>query len=105
MYEYSATVDKVIDADTLVLLVDLGLSVFRKATFRLSRINAPEMSTDAGKAAREYLIGLLAPDKTLKIKTIKDRKEKYGRYLVELEGSHGNISDAMLAAGHAVPYK
>lgn len=104
MYEYEATVLKVIDGDTLQISIDLGLETFRKITVRIARINAPEISTDAGKAAKAYLIGLLGPDEVLTVRTIKDRKEKYGRYLVEVFGSHGNVNDAMLTAGHAVKY-
>ena len=104
MYEYEATLERVVDGDTIVLMIDLGFETYERKTVRLARINAPEMSTDAGKAAKAYLVGLLGPDEVLTVRTIKDRKEKYGRYLVEVIGSHGNVNDAMLMAGHAVEY-
>jgi micrococcal nuclease len=107
MYEYSARVTKIVDGDTVHLEIDLGLDTQRKIVCRLARINAPEMSTAEGLAAKQYLAALLGPDMIggVTVRTIKDRKERYGRYLVEIEGSHGNVSDAMVKGGMAVLYQ
>ena len=106
MYEYKAKLLRVVDGDTCHLEIDLGLETYRRIVVRLARINAPEMKTPEGPIAKQYLAGLLEPEKdSLIVQTIKDTQEKYGRYLVEIVGSHGNVNDAMLAGGMAVPYK
>jgi micrococcal nuclease len=46
---YRATCVKVIDGDTLDLLVDLGFRAFEKVRVRLRGYNAPELSTQEGR--------------------------------------------------------
>lgn len=110
MYEYRATVLRVIDGDTVEARVDLGFDVFAVQRFRLDGINAPETkgeSRDAGKAATEYLRTLVAKNATggvLTIQTRKDKREKYGRYLAVLIASGWNLNAVMVNTGHAVPY-
>lgn len=102
LYIYNATVLKVVDGDTVHLMVDLGCDVNVKMTCRLAGINAPEMSTDAGKAAREFLVELLQ-GQSIELHTVKDRKEKYGRYLAHLILDDGTFAeDWMVRHGHAV---
>lgn len=103
MYEYTASLIRVVDGDTLHLEVDLGFDVRRRDTFRLFGLNAPEMSTPEGQAAREWLAQKLG-EGPLVITTRKDRREKYGRYLAILWVDAANVNEAMIAAGHAVPY-
>jgi len=71
-------------------------------------INAPELTTEAGKAARAHLIGLLGwtPEARpqVVVTTIKDRTEKYGRILVTIILAGRDINAAMVADGHAVRY-
>lgn len=102
-YEYDAEVLKVVDGDTVDLRVDLGFSIFTEMRVRLYGINAPELNTQAGKDARAWLLNKLLPNIT--VRTIKDRQEKYGRYLAVLLDESGNsINEQMVAVGHAVPY-
>lgn len=103
MYQYRAQVLRVVDGDTLHLDVELGFDVRRRDTFRLYGINAPEMSTPEGIAARSWLVERLALG-VLIISTHRDRREKYGRYLATLWIDHVNVNEAMIAAGHAVVY-
>lgn len=82
MYEYSASVVKVVDGDTLHLNVDLGCDVRLKMTVRLADIDAPEISTNEGKVSKAFVEDWLEScTQGLTIKTVKDRREKYGRYL------------------------
>lgn len=107
MYQYTATVLKVVDGDTVHLMVDLGFDVQRKDSFRLYGINAPEMSTSEGVAARDWLVHRLTITPTLVVTTFKDKREKYGRYLAKLWDGYGqgfSINDEMVAEGHAVEY-
>lgn len=108
LYHYKAHVTAVYDGDTCTVDIDLGLNTWiRGEKVRLNRINAPEMTgTDKAKgtAARDFLRGLVL-DKDIILETIKDAREKYGRYLGEIWLEAGNqpqnVNDQMVAAGHA----
>lgn len=104
MYEYRATVIRVVDGDTVWLSVDLGFDVHRNDSFRLAGINAPETSTSEGKVAKDWLISLLAPGTAVTVHTVKDHREKYGRYLATLLLADENLNDLAVKSGHAVPY-
>lgn len=82
MYEYQAAVVRVKDGDTLVLQVDLGLDCARTIDCRLWGIDAAEIATPLGKAARSHLVSLLSLQPLLLVRTIEDRTDKYGRWLV-----------------------
>lgn len=83
MYEYEAKLHRVVDGDTIELEIDLGFNIRHIETFRLYGINAPERFTTEGKAATVFL-NTLTKDKKLIARTLKDKKDKYGRYLVTL---------------------
>lgn len=83
----------VIDGDTV------RLYFLVEATARLDGINAPEKRTKAGKAARDYLAGLLPKAPT---RAVLKGREKYGRLLVRLDDAGGrDVSKLMIDAGHA----
>lgn len=105
MYEYKAQVTKVVDGDTVHARVDLGCDVRLDMTIRLYGIDAPELPTVAGIAAKEWLIEKLAfTDGHVTLRTVKDRREKYGRYLGVLEQGAESLNDAMVEAGLARVY-
>ena len=105
MYEYQADVLKIHDGDTMWLEVDLGCDVRIKMTCRLYGINAPELATQEGKDALAYVQTLVAVGDTVTVRTYKDRKEKYGRYLATIITAAGkNVNAGMLLSGHAVVY-
>jgi micrococcal nuclease len=112
LYHYRAKVTDVYDGDTCTVEIDLGLSTWvRGEKVRLNRINAPEMrGADAAKGtkSRDFLRGLIL-GKDVLLQTIKDAREKYGRYLgeiwVEKDGKSLNVSDVMVQNGHAVYQK
>jgi len=116
MYEYKAKLVSVVDGDTVRVDVDLGLNIHTYLTLRLAGINAPELGTPEGVAAKAYLVAATG-DGSLVIRTVKDRREKYGRYLAHLwhvsEGTFAafgfvpsvpSINDRMVADGQAVAY-
>lgn len=110
MYEYTAVVVEVIDGDTCRLNVDHGMSIWSKQVFRLKGINAPEKVGVAdpkpGVAAKEYLCGLIE-GKLVVVRTFRDAKKKYGRYLAELylPGDPVSVNQRLIDAGYAVPYE
>lgn len=108
MYDYHATVADVIDGDTLRLDVDLGFGIQTTMAVRLAGINAPEISTQAGKDAKAYVMDWVwGAAREVTLRTIKDRREKYGRYLgtIHYRGSDTtSLNDLLVEDGHAVRY-
>lgn len=105
MYEYKATITKVKDGDTLVLDIDVGFSIiYRNQVVRLARINTPETNTIEGMSVKDIVTKLLL-NKTVVIKTTKDKKDKYGRYLAEVYLDNLNINDYLLENNYATKYK
>lgn len=109
LFQYRARVTAVYDGDTCTVDIDLGLGVWvRGEKVRLHRINAPELTgreKPKGKLARDHLKSLVE-GKAVLLQTIKDRREKYGRYLAEVwleqpGAAPLNVNDALVAAGHA----
>jgi micrococcal nuclease len=112
MYCYHADTIRVVDGDTLHVRVDLGLDARLDVTLRLAKINAPEMSTERGVKAKEFVVQWLAqhPGRII-VCTIKDRREKYGRYLVEVFQPHPSgqptgvsLNQALVSHGLAEVY-
>ena len=95
---------RVVDGDTVWLDVDLGFEIRRREDFRLYGINAPELSTPEGKAAAAWLTAKLPPGQVVTVQTLKDKREKYGRYLAAIVLGDVNLNAALVDAGHAVPY-
>ncbi|MAS97529.1 MAG: nuclease [Kiritimatiellaceae bacterium] len=102
---------KIVDGDTVDLLIDLGFDLSIKIRVRMSGINAWESRT---RNLKEKKLGLAAKDrlrelceqamekKSLKILTTE--KGKYGRYLGVLYGNGKNINDLLVSEGHAHHY-
>jgi endonuclease YncB( thermonuclease family) len=90
-YLYKATVSKVVDGDTLILLIDLGFKTFREQRVRLAGINCPEIDTDEGKKAWEFTIKKLAGAEFVMVKTHKI--DIYGRYLGHIFYDVSGIKD------------
>mgnify|MGYP001180110611 CR=1 FL=1 len=110
MYEYKALVTKVYDADTITVDIDLGFGVvLKKQKIRLKGINAPEVrgaERKLGIISRDELRKRIL-DKQVIIKTYRDKKGKYGRWLasVHVSGSDESINDWLIKEGLAEIYK
>ena len=106
-YTYSAAVLRIIDGDTVEAALDCGLSVHVVERVRLLGINSPETrgaTRPAGEAAAAYLAELIG-DGPIFVRTIKDRRGKYGRYLgILLDRNGRDLNQAMVDAGHAEPW-
>lgn len=101
-YEYKAKIARVVDGDTVDLDVDLGFRVCHQVRCRLARIDAPEVSTDAGKDAKARLIEYLPVGAECVLRTSKG--DRYGRWIAELEFCDGLVSDWLLGNGLAKAY-
>lgn len=113
MYEYKAKVKRVIDGDSVVLDIDLGFYIFMNETkIRLYGIDTPEMNSEdpllrlQGVLATRYLYDNLPIGSKVTIKTVLDKREKYGRLLATIITQDGlNINDGLLENKLAINYK
>lgn len=105
-YRYRVQVTDVHDGDTITVVVDLGFWITHTTPVRLARINAPELNTDAGKAARQALAGYIAAHPgQWSVQTFRSGKDKYGRWLANvLDPSGACVNDWLVANGFAVPF-
>lgn len=100
MYQYSARLIRVVDGDTVALDVDLGFYQWRLGrTYRLARINAPEMSTKDGVKSRDALKEYLATKVAFLIATQK--ADSFDRWIVEVYADGANVSDWLVTDGYA----
>ena len=110
MYEYSCEIDRVVDGDTVDVIIDLGFKIFHKARVRMYGIDTPESRTrDLDEKARgilskSFLQDALVQSNKVIIKTQKDAKGKFGRVLGELYVSDININQLMVDKYLAVAY-
>ena len=105
LYTYRASVVRVLDGDTLKVVVDLGFGVRSVQTLRLRGIDCPELVSQEGKEAKEFVEKLLPPSSQLLVKTTKS--DKYDRYLADIfvpqkNGSHLYLNNKLLEKGLAV---
>ena len=114
MYQYRVEkVVKVVDGDTVDVLIDMGFSIKYQSRVRLYGINAPESRTRdkaekrKGMAAKKRLKELLKTDHLIVV-TRLDKRGKYGRVLGTFLAKHGNkrldVNDTLVKEGHAVEY-
>ena len=119
MYTYYVhSLDRVVDGDTIDVVIDLGFDLFKKVRVRLAGIDTPEKRTrnikekELGLHASTWLEEQLLDITTygrLVIKTEKDKQSgKYGRMLgwlwAEEEQNDVSINEQMITEGYAWPY-
>lgn len=97
-----AVVERIIDGDTIVVVLDLGWNLYKNDHVRLAGINAPEKNTPEGITARDYLSSLIKPVDHVMIHSHK--LDKYGRCLATVLIGDLNVNQEMINAGHAIPY-
>lgn len=101
LWWYAARVLRVIDGDTLVVDLDLGLGITARQTVRLLGVNTPELRGDdaaAGAAAKVFVASLTLGLDVL-VRTHKDRDDKYGRLLAEIWAHGKSLAEELRLAG------
>ena len=82
LYTYKAYLEKVIDGDTIWLIVDCGFKIWSRQKVRLRAIDAPPLTEAKGIEAYRFVEDQL---KDLPFIIIKSHgRDKYDRYLVDL---------------------
>lgn len=111
MYEYSCTVDRVVDGDTIDVVLDLGFDVSYKSRVRLFAIDTPESRTRdkdekiRGKLAAKFLQDAIDSGDQIVIQTkLKDSRGKFGRVLGTVVIDGVDINQAMCDNYLAVAY-
>ena len=98
-YLYRATVESVYDGDTITCTICCGFGVeLKKQKIRLYGLNTPEVRGEEKEQSiisrdklREKILG-----KEILLKSIKDKKGKYGRYLGIVFLGEENINDWLI---------
>jgi len=120
MYEYRATIIKIVDGDTVDVDIDLGFNVVLKdERVRIAGIDTPESRTRdleekkfglAAKARVKELLGKTCVLQTQINKNGEDMKGKFGRILGDFNVYDSNtdswklLTSILISEGHAVPY-
>jgi len=112
-------VTKVVDGDTVDVVVDCGFGIFKKERVRIAGIDTPEKRTkdleekalgiDATNYMKERLEGVIHGDEELTIRTeLKGGVGKYGRLLGWIYSTDGDpelsINEEMIKFGYALEY-
>ncbi len=96
----------VADGDTLTIFMARRFYDSAIKRLRIRKINAPELGTPEGRAARDYLVSLLPIGTPLIVVTFKqtfDRYESDVRFLKD--GVVADLATEIVNAGHAVRVK
>ncbi|MEW5895518.1 MAG: DUF1016 N-terminal domain-containing protein [Candidatus Omnitrophota bacterium] len=83
IYTFAASVERVVDGDTLLADVDCGFGIWSRQRLRFKGINAFKLNTVKGQQSKKFVKKELAGLKAIVIRTVKD-PEKYGRYLADI---------------------
>ena len=115
MYEYKCKVKRVVDGDTMDVILDLGFDVHHAVRVRMAGIDTPESRTRdldekaRGKLSKAFLKESIKGKKIVLKTKIKDSKGKFGRVIAEVwaefeKGSLRNINELMIKECYAVKY-
>ena len=110
-------IDKVVDGDTIDVLIDLGFDLYKKERVRIAGVDTPEKRTrdleekalglDATYWMKKQLEDTIAGDEELIIRTeLKGGTGKYGRLLGWLYVGEDTVSlnEQMITEGYAWAY-
>ncbi|MBA2375216.1 MAG: thermonuclease family protein [Rubrobacter sp.] len=105
---YRASIERVVDGDTVHVLLSLGLDEYAYRMVRIADINVPEVFSgpkeerERGKASRDFLAAFAPPGTQCRLTTKRDAAS-LGRYVANIELADGrDIATVLVEAGHAV---
>lgn len=100
-WRFEAKVRRIVDADTLELMCDLGFGVNACVRIRVQNVDAPERHTPEGNAATLYAITLLGASPGVAVETTYQRT--FDRYVGKITLPDGSdYGEHLIEAGHAV---
>lgn len=112
-FVYEAKVLDIHDGDTISVEIDLGFQLGFQDKIRFYGVNAPELkvrneakklvANPRGLETLEVVKSFIKVGDTIILETVKDKKEKYGRYLANVYVTKGkeqiNLNDYLLKNG------
>tara|TARA_R100001377_G_scaffold81205_1_gene60599 strand:+ start:340 stop:777 length:438 start_codon:yes stop_codon:yes gene_type:complete len=115
MYEYKCEVKRVVDGDTMDVILDLGFDILHACRVRMAGIDTPESRTRdldekaRGKLSKAFLKKSIKGKKVVLKTKLSDSRGKFGRVIAEVwaefeEGSLRNVNELMIKESHAVKY-
>ena len=115
MYEYTCKVKRVVDGDTMDVVLNLGFDILYSCRVRLAGIDTPESRTRdldekaRGKLSKAFLQESVKGRKVVLKTQLKDSRGKFGRVIAEVwvefeKGSMRNANELMIKECHAVKY-
>jgi len=104
LYTYESDLIRAIDADTFWMRVWTARPDWRREKLRLRGIDAPELSTPEGRAAKRFVEALFKKAQAITVTTTKP--DKYHRYLSDVfllmpDGEEIFLNNRLLETGHA----
>jgi micrococcal nuclease len=102
--EYSVTVDRVVDGDTVVVSIQLGFGVvLTEQWIRMAGIDAPEKRGKERELGLESTLALRSKLDAARAVTIKTdgKKGKYGRYIATLFADGEDLCEWLVSSGLA----
>lgn len=109
MYEYKVSeVVRVVDGDTVDVILDLGFGLFKKERVRVAGVDTPEKRTrnanekKLGYDATHFAEKWFAAEGDVVVKTSKDGK--YGRMLGYFHRGDDCFNDRLVSEGYAFEY-
>lgn len=101
---------RIVDGDTIDVIIDSGFHATRVERLRLLGINCPEMKEDAGKAAKEFTAEWIREawsDTHWPLVIQTEKSDAFGRYLAYVwrvvDGRC--LNDDLLDSGNAVSFR
>lgn len=111
LYNYIATVQRVVDGDTLSILIDLGFRISWSANCRFAGVNTPELSStvpatkEAAYKAKAFVEDRIKPGDKIRIESHK--LDKYGRPVAKIYYGKDYIhciNEELIKEGLAIVY-
>jgi micrococcal nuclease len=111
MYEYAVhSVARIVDGDTVDLIIDCGFGILTKQRVRLDGLDAPETSTRnkaekaLGLESKSFVAEWFKKNTVLTVRTRKDANDKYGRFLASVFSGSECLNEIMIRDGWAWAY-
>ncbi len=114
MFEYYVkSVNKIVDGDTIDVVIDLGFDISFTSRVRLAGVDTPESRTKdlaekaLGLESKAYLASILEGAESIVIRTEKiNSTEKFGRILgwLYVNGNIDSVNSELIEKGYAWKY-
>lgn len=94
LFTFCGIVEKIVDGDTLRVVVDLGFNTRTRQYLRLRGIDSPEIDTEEGKTTAAFVRSRIKVSDSIVLTTSKS--DKYDRYLADVYFSNHDGEEIFL---------